>query len=431
MRNVLLVIKQEIRATAGKPSFWLTAFAIPLIIFMITFGSQFLAQSLATQEDAPSGGVAELFLGSPDADVKPIGYVDQAGLVAELPPAVSADALRAFPNVAAAEQALAAEEIRQFYIVPADILEAGKLELIQAEYAPFDSLGGDDPFRYVLTYNMTGDADIATLLRDPTQSVRRERIAVEGEEATTEQDGDSVATTIVPMLLLFVFFFVITMSSGFMLRSVSKEKENRVVEVLLLSVRPRELMLGKMVGLGVVALLQMVIWLGGSLLTLGSGAPVLGLGSIALAAALPSGFLVLAALYFVLGYMLYSAMLGALGALAPNTREGSQFTFFLLLPLMIPLWLNTSFSEAPRGALVTFLSIFPLTSPVSMITRMTAISVPVWQIALSLVLLAATTYGLVLLSARFFRSDTLLSNAPLSAKRLKREVFQKLGLADG
>ena len=72
---------------------------------------------------------------------------------------------------------------------------------------------------------------------------------------------------------------------------------------------------------------------------------------------------------------------------------------------------------------MTFLSIFPLTSPVSMMTRMMAIPVPLWQVLVSLLLLGATTYGFILLSARFFRSDTLLSSAPLNMARLKRELL--------
>ncbi|MBN1248498.1 MAG: ABC transporter permease, partial [Anaerolineae bacterium] len=319
MRNVLLVIKHEIVSTIGKASFWLTAFAIPLITFSITFGSQFLAQDLVTRGDAPEGGIAELFLGAPEAEQKPTGYVDLAGVIVRVPEDVSDDRLVSYPDVVAARAALDAGEIDEYYIVPEDILAEGKLELIQADYSPFGSLGEDDRFRYVLTYNLTGDADVAALLRNPMASVKTERVALDGE-AEVDEVGGSGASTVIPFFLLFVFFFVITMSSGFMLRSVSKEKENSVVEVLLLSLRPRELMLGKIVALGVVALLQMAIWMGGSLFTLGSGIPALGLSAMSLSSVLPRGFFIWAALYFLLGYLTYAAALGALGALAPNTR---------------------------------------------------------------------------------------------------------------
>jgi ABC-2 type transport system permease protein len=227
-----------------------------------------------------------------------------------------------------------------------------------------------------------------------------------------------MGATIVPTAMLFIFFFVLTMSSGYMLRSVTKEKETNVMEVLLLSLRPRELMVGKILGLGVVALLQMTIWLGGALLVLGEGLPMIRLLTSAAALDLPPQMILWFVLYFLFGYLTFASALGAIGSMAPNTREGSQFTFVIMLPLMIPLWLNTTFTNAPNGTLVTLLSIFPLTAPVSMVARLAATSVPLWQILLSLALSAATTYGFVLLAARFFRADTLLSGASLSWNRI-------------
>jgi ABC-2 type transport system permease protein len=113
--------------------------------------------------------------------------------------------------------------------------------------------------------------------------------------------------------------------------------------------------------------------------------------------------------------------LGAIGALAPTAREGAQFTFVVILPLMIPLWLNNVFTQTPNGGLATFLSLFPLTAPTSMVTRLAAGGVPAWQPAVGLVGLAATTYVFVLLSARFFRADTLLSSASLQWRRIVQE----------
>jgi ABC-2 type transport system permease protein len=213
-----------------------------------------------------------------------------------------------------------------------------------------------------------------------------------------------------------IFYLVITMTGSFMLQSVSKEKENRTIEVLLLSVRPRDLMLGKILGLGVVALLQIVVW-GGAMLVFG-GVSLNGLSALGL----PDGFFIWALLYFVLGYLVYASLLGALGALAPSAREGAQFTFFVMLPLFIPLMLNSALIEAPNSGLTTFLSLFPLTSPVTMITRLAAGNVPIAQLLLGLVLLAITTYGIIVYSARFFRADTLLSFNALNFKRIVQEI---------
>ena len=99
--------------------------------------------------------------------------------------------------------------------------------------------------------------------------------------------------------------------------------------------------------------------------------------------------------------------------------------FFLFIVLTIvsnPLWLNTAFVEQPHGDLATFLSLFPLTAPVAMITRLVGGGVPLWQPIVDLLGLAATAYLFVMLSARLFRADTLLSHASLSWQRLVREL---------
>ena len=195
-----------------------------------------------------------------------------------------------------------------------------------------------------------------------------------------------------------------------------------MAEILLLSVRPRELMLGKVLGLGVVALGQMAIWLGGSLAVMGAGLVV---ASIALGQALRPGFILLAVVYFLLGYLLYASLLGAIGALAPTAREGAQFNFIVILPLLIPFYLNQAFVSDPDGVLVTVLSLFPLTAPTAMMARLSVVAVPAWQIALSLGGLVVATYLLVLLAARFFRADTLLSYASLNWGRIAGELRRR------
>jgi ABC-2 type transport system permease protein len=221
---------------------------------------------------------------------------------------------------------------------------------------------------------------------------------------------------------MFILFFSLMISSGLLLQSVSKEKETRTAEVLLLSLRPGELMLGKVIGLGAVALFQLVVWAGGGMLLLGRGGELVG---AAASFELPAGFVIWLLLYFVFGYATYASLMGAIGVLAPTAREGAQFTFLVMLPLMVPLWLNNVFIQEPNGDLATILSLFPLTAPVSMITRLAAGGVPLWQPIVGVGLLAGTAYLFVLLAARLFRADTLLSYVTLDWKRLVGELRAK------
>jgi ABC-2 type transport system permease protein len=412
MSNVFLIIKHEISTTLRKRSFWLTTFLLPAVILALSLGSQALARSsMATDGSNPlfSG-----FMSGP----KPVGYVDQAGLIKQIPDQLPTnlkmkqDKLQAYADQSAAQAALAAKDINKYYVVPADFIKTGNLLVVDSNFSVFNSLENNDYFEYVIRLNLTGDSNLAVMLADPTAQIKTQAAAPQ-----SEKKDEGFGSFGVPFAVLMIFYLVITMTGSFMLQSVTKEKENRTIEVLLVSLRPRDLMLGKILGLGVVALLQMAVWAGGGLLITG-GSALSGLGTSGLSA----GFFVWAFLYFILGYLVYASLLGALGALAPSTREGTQFTFIILLPLFIPLMLSTALIEAPNGAITTFLSLFPLTSPVTMITRLAAGPVPFEQLVLGLVILAITTYGIIVFSARFFRADTLLSFSALNLKRIVQEI---------
>ncbi len=417
MHNVWLVIKHEIITMLGKRSFWLMTFLFPALIIGLSAGSQMLAQKSLEEVDE-----SVLTGGAPTA-MQVIGYVDQAGLIEQLPQGVPPDMLRAFPDEAAAQAALEAGELSQYYLIPADFVQTGELVLVDSHFAPFRGFesGSADLLQYLVNYNLVKDERLTALLGDPTWSVVGEKLAPQ-EGATETSNLSGMMGFWVPYATMFIFFFVITMSGGFMLQSVANEKENRTVEILLLSLRPRELMLGKVVGLGVTALLQMGLWVGVGLLMLDQRTGII---EAAASFSLPSGFLVWGVLYFLLGYLLYASLLGAIGALAPTAREGAQFTFVVIMPLLVPLWLSNVFFETPNSPLATAFSLFPLTAPTSMVTRLITGGVPLWQPIVSLAGLALTAYLLVLLSARFFRADTLLSGASLHWRRIVQEFKNK------
>ena len=412
MTNVFLVITHEISTTLRKRSFWLLTFLLPAAIL----GMSLLSQSLARSSIANDG--SNPLLSGFTSGPKPVGYVDQAGLIKQIPDQLPADLkikqdeLEAFPDQAAAQAALAAKAINKYYVVPADFIKTGNLLLVDSNFSVFNSLDSSNYFEYVLRLNLTGDQNLAAMLANPTAQTKTQSVA-----PPSEKRSDGFSSFGVPFAVLIIFYMVITMTSSFMLQSVTKEKENRTIEVLLVSLRPRDLMLGKILGLCVIALLQMAVWAGAGVLVTG-GAALSGLGTSGLSA----GFFVWALLYFVGGYLIYASLLGALGALAPSTREGTQFTFIILLPLFIPLFMNTALIESPNGTLTTFLSLFPLTSPVTMITRLAAGPVPIAQLVLGLVILAITTYGIIVFASRFFRADTLLSFNALNFKRIVQEI---------
>jgi ABC-2 type transport system permease protein len=408
MRNTWIVLEHEVKTTLAKRSFWLTTFLFPLLILVLTLLPRLLAGNAIEASQ-------QALLAPPAADGRhpAIGYVDLSGLVQRIPPDLPPDLLQRFEDEAAALAALQAGEVFQVYLAPADFMQSGALVAIPSQFSPLADPSDFDLMEYLLAYNLLGDADLARRVLWPGGSSPEVTLLAPANRPVSALDfGLTYA-------VMFILFFTITLSSGYMLQSVAKEKENRTAEVLLLSLSPVQLMLGKILGLGAVALLQMGVWLGGGLLLLDQGQALLGPAG---AASLPDGFAAVTMLYFLLGYALYASALGALGALAPSLREGSQYTFILLLPLLAPIMLNSVFVEAPDGPVATAFSLFPLTSPTAMPTRLVAGAVPAWQVLLGLGLLAVTALAFVLLAARFFRADTLLSHAALDWRRVRGEV---------
>lgn len=406
MRNSFLVVKYEIITTLSKLSFWLMAFLFPLFILAVSLGPQLLAGDIGP-------GTVDLFAPEGGGEMPVIGYVDEAHLIQNQPAAFPPDMFRAFADETAAQAALTASEISEYYLIPPDYVASGQLVVVKEEVQPFGS-SNDQLMEYLLAFNLMGDEVLTAVILQPTAAINSQSLAeVEPETGATPQND--MTTFVVPFAAMFVFFFLITMSSSYMLQSVSREKENRVVEVLLVSLEPRQLMLGKLIGLSLLALLQMVIWAAAGLLIAGRGD-----GLTAVTANLPTGFVIWGLFYFLAGYFMYASLMGAIGALAPSAREGGQFVFFVLIPLLIPVWLNFILINSPDGALAVGLSLFPLTAPVAMITRMVATDVPLWQLLVSLLTQLGTAYLFVLLAARFFRADTLLADTALSWQRLRQ-----------
>ncbi len=410
MRNILLFIKHEILTTLGKKSFWIMTFLFPLIVLGFSVGMQTIGTKAIEEAEETASSIEQTSL------AKQIGVVDNVGILDSFPNWIPAGYFVSYPNREIADADLKSGKINQYYYIPDQFYETGDIILVDRNFQPLRSSANAEIMEKILSETLIDKDPKGSFISNPTATINGHAIA-----PSTGPDKDDPYLYIVPMATLFIFFFVITSSSGFLLTSVTKEKENRTAETLLVSLEPREIMTGKIIGLGIIALFQMTVWLSGALFALKQSNQLL---ATATDFKLPPGFFIWALLFFILGYFLYGAILGAIGVLAPNAREAGQFTFIAILPLLIPLWFNYSFTESPDGALSVFLSLFPLTAPSSMITRLTTGNVPIWQLILSLGGLTITSYLFIILSSRLFRADNLLSSESLDWKRIMK-VFQR------
>jgi ABC-2 type transport system permease protein len=170
-----------------------------------------------------------------------------------------------------------------------------------------------------------------------------------------------------------------------------------------------------MVGLGAVGLLQLLIWSIIVIVLMGSENSVL--SSIQLPELDPATWFSAIA-FFLVGYLVYGSLFAGLGAISPGVKESSQYTFFIMLPTFVPLWLNTILLTAPNQTPAVLMSLFPLTAPIAMPMRLAATAVPGWQIGLALVIGLATSVGFLYFATRFFRSQTLLSGQGVNLRRI-------------
>ncbi len=188
-----------------------------------------------------------------------------------------------------------------------------------------------------------------------------------------QRDPESQLTFFLPYGVTLLFYIVILSSASMMLNSITNEKSNRVIEILLTSIKPMQLLSGKIIALGLVGLLQTFVWSGTGLLVLRMSGRSLALPE---EFQLPTSILVWGMVFFVLGYILYASLMAGIGALVSNIKEASQATTILVIPMVIPLVLLSPIIENPNGSLAIILSLFPFTSPVTMMTRLAAGNVP-------------------------------------------------------
>jgi len=251
------------------------------------------------------------------------------------------------------------------------------------------------------------------------------------------------------LIMMFIIIY-----GGFVMRSVIEEKTSRIIEVIISSVKPFQLMMGKIIGTSLAGLTQFAIWIVSATLLLFVIMSFLGLETSAFqsASVLPGGaasglstmspetsemqlyanelfqipwamLIFFFMIYFVLGYLIYSSIYAAIGAAVDNETDTQQFIFPIILPLMLAIYVGFfSVFGNPHGPIAVGFSLFPLTSPIVMLMRLPGGlgegGVPVWQLALSIFLLVGTFIGIVWLAAKIYRVGILMYGKKPTYKEL-------------
>lgn len=284
---------------------------------------------------------------------------------------------------------------------------------------------------------------------DTDVSIDPESIAKEGEDESKYTIGVGLA---IGGIMAFIMFFMVMMYGQMVMRSVMEEKTNRIVEVMMSSVRPFQLMLGKIIGAGAVGLTQVLAWivLSGAVMFLmpflvdvdpqamqpppGAGAAIdpemaqgeafrlfqeLGKQNWPM---IVGSFLI----FFLGGYFIYSSMFAAIGsAMGDDYGEGQALVLPVTIPIILAFYIVAFVGiRNPDSGLMVFASMFPLFSPIVMPFRM-AFSPPVWQVALSLVLVIASAFFFVWMAGRIYRVGILLYGKKVTLKEIGKWLFYR------
>ncbi len=260
------------------------------------------------------------------------------------------------------------------------------------------------------------------------------------EEGTTSDS--SLAFTAIGYVLAFAIYMAVFIYGQYVMQGVIEEKSNRVVEVIVSSVRPFELLMGKVLGIGAMGLTQMVTW--GVLVTAGSAAvgPLLALffapsdlgaspgaspeamqdaAGISIPT-IPVDLVVWFILFFLGGFLLYAALFAAVGSAVEQQQDAQNLLLPVTSPLILPLLFLIFIIESPNATVSVVTSMIPLFSPILMVLRIAITSVPVWEIATAFVLLIGTFVGTIWVAGRIYRVGILSYGKTPGFRELARWV---------
>ncbi len=297
---------------------------------------------------------------------------------------------------------LARKEIDGYLVLPQDTLSRKEITIYSKNSSAVigrvrleDALNKAISERRIALAGLDADR-VRELIKDITLKAVNER-------------GESGRGRIILAFTLLMFLYLTILVYGVtVMRGVTEEKQNRIIEVLLSSVSPFYLMMGKVIGIGLVGLTQYLVWsVFGIVISMLSAAPALAMYADQIPR-LSIWLFVFFVVYYLLGYFLYATLYAMVGAIVSNDDDGQQAQMPITMTFMIAMILSTLVMENPSGTAATVLSLVPFFGPSLMFLRIALEAAPAWQIALSIALMVATIIGVVWLASKIYRIGVLM-----------------------
>jgi ABC-2 type transport system permease protein len=445
MKNILLVLQREYLVRVKKKSFIIMTILAPLLFV------GFYA--------------AVIWIAIGSTDTKTVQVLDESGYFAQQ--FKETESLRFSyieGSLDSAKNSFKSGKANALVYIPGNVLDNPKAVRIYAAKNVSLDLKSDIEKtieRQIENIKLTEAGITRKILEDARVNVHSETISLNEEG---EKSSSSGAATAIGGICAFLIYISVFVYGTQVMRGVTEEKTSRIVEVIISSVKPYQLMMGKIIGVALVGLTQFVLWIVLTLLLITAAGYVFsdklgdnpekmqaqmeqvqkGMPGSTMGTAMSSGpdnpvtevlaainslnipFIVACFLFYYLGgYLLYSALFGAVGAAVDNDADTQQF----MLPITLPIVFSFVFAQMalrdPDGSLAFWTSIIPFTSPIVMMVRI-PFGVPAWELALSMVLLVLGFMGTTWLAARIYRVGILMYGKKVSYKELAKWVFYKV-----
>jgi ABC-2 type transport system permease protein len=415
MNKVLLIIQREYLTRVRKKSFIVMIFVVPALIL------------------AMGGAVILIAKNSEDLTEKEVvKVIDQSGLFAgKFHNEKNLEFQTTNQSFEALKPELKKNENLSALVIPVDYAKKGAVEIASKKKAGITlTIKVEQQMNSIAINNGMLKNHIDTALLHSIKS----DISLNAVEITEKGDnksdlGANISVGIACAILIYITLFVY---GAQVMRGVIEEKTSRIIEVIISSVKPFQLMLGKIIGVGLVGLTQFAAWI---LLSYVS-TKLIGHGLTGPQSPIAGGFNALRTIpfgpvlacfifYFLTGYLLYSALFAAVGSAVDSETETQQFMFPITMPLLFTYILSVSILfRAPDSALAVWLSIIPFTAPVAMMLRL-PFGVPDWQLYLSMFLMVVGFLFTTYVAARIYRVGILMYGKKASFKELSKWFFYK------
>jgi ABC-2 type transport system permease protein len=407
--KLLTVAGFEFRRTAANKAFAVVTIIGPFLIAAFMFLPGLLGANSATE--VPDDTVVGVSLSSPELGAAIVQGFQATGIKT-----------LALGSVDELKREISADKV---HFGLADALDGSGYVLYSGRRSSFavpaiaQSLVRDLGMADKLAKAGLGQGEIAEIMAKP--KVQSVKIGKDGQEDA--QSEDQMMSNFFTVLSFMMLIYMTTLLYGQMIgRSVVQEKQSKTVEVMLSSVSPRQLMAGKILGIGIAGIIQYGVWIGMSMVFMYVVGPAL---SLSVPASLNIANLGWLFVFFILAYFLYAAAYAAVGAASEDEQQMGQLAMVFLIFLIIPLMLSSALVMGGDGMLGKVLSFFPLTAPVVMLTRIIAHNPSAIEIGASLAIIGLSIWGMSLGAAKIFRVGILMTGKKVNLKEMLAWIGKK------